>query len=106
MPVARNQAQAPSWNRFSAFGFFQVDRPDQIEMHFHDADEYWLICQGRAIAASEGKQFEIAPGDILFTRMGDYHGLVELLEAPLCGFYIEDELKDRKRPGHLHKQDE
>jgi mannose-6-phosphate isomerase-like protein (cupin superfamily) len=106
MPVARKAAEAPQWNRFSAFGIFQVNSVEDIEMHFHDADECWLIFQGRAVASSEGKHFEIGPGDVLFTKMGDYHGLVELLEAPLRGFYIEDELKGRKRPGHLHKEDE
>ena len=106
MPVARNAAQAPPWSRFSAFGMFQVSRAEQIEMHFHDGDEYWLIFAGRAIVSSEGQQYPIGPGDVLCTKMGDYHGLVEILEAPLRGFYIEDELKGRKRRGHLHQQDE
>lgn len=106
MPVAANVSQAPPWNRFSAFGMFQVHHPEDIELHFHDADEYWLILDGRALATSEGKQCEIGPGDVLFTKMGDYHGLIKIIEAPLRGFYIEDQLKGRQRPGHLHQQDE
>ena len=106
MPVARKTDEAPDWSRFSAFGVFQCEDAEKFDDHFHDAHEYWLIFQGRAIVQSEGKEYEVGPGDVVFTRMGDYHKVVKVAEAPLRGFYVEDELQGKKRRGHLHKEDE
>lgn len=102
MPVMRKPADKPDWVRWSNFGIGRLTSADQLERHFHDADEYWLIYSGRAIVLSEGEEYELGPGDILCTRMGDEHDVLEVIEAPFECFYIEDELTGRQRPGHLH----
>ena len=35
--------------------------------------------------------------------MGDEHDVLEVLQAPFRCFFIEDELRGRQRPGHLHQ---
>lgn len=102
MPVMQSLENRPEWVEWSAFGMTSVAHADDLEDHFHDADEYWLIFAGRARVSSEGSEFTIGPGDILCTRMGDDHGILEITEGPLKCFYIMDGLKGRCRPGHLH----
>ena len=52
---------------------------------------------------SEGQEYEIGPGDVLCTKMGDEHDILEIIESPLQTFWFEDELRGKKRPGHLHR---
>jgi len=103
MPVMRNTDQQPGWVKWSNFGLGTVTDAAQLERHFHDADEYWVVFEGRARVMSEGKEYEIGPGDVLCTHMGDEHDILEIIEGPLRTFWFEDELRGRKRPGHLHR---
>jgi len=103
MPVIRTHAEKPEWLKWSNFGVGIVHDAAGFDLHFHDADEYWLIYSGRAKVLSEGQEYEIGPGDILVTKMGEEHDILEILEGPLKSFWIEDELRGRMRPGHLHR---
>ncbi len=103
MPVARSVHGKPDWCSWSAFGTFECDDAAKFDDHFHDADEYWLIFEGRGIVRSEGVEYEVGPGDVVFTKMGENDDVVQVLEGPLRAFYIEDQLRGRQRPGHLHR---
>jgi len=91
---------------WSNFGFGTVHDAEAFDRHFHDADEYWVIISGRARVLSEGQEYVIGPGDILCTRMGEEHDIVDIIEGPLQTFWFEDELRGLKRPGHLHRPDD
>jgi mannose-6-phosphate isomerase-like protein (cupin superfamily) len=71
-----------------------------FDNHFHDCDEYWIVYQGRALAVSEGKEYEIGPGDCLATGMGHHHDLPQVYE-PLRAIYFETTMEGRKRIAHL-----
>lgn len=101
MPVMKNGHDKPDWVKWSAFGVFSCSRAADFDRHYHDADEYWLIFAGRAIILSEGIQYEVGPGDIVCTRMGEEHDFLHVLE-PVRAFYVEKELQGLKRSGHLH----
>ncbi len=102
MPVIRRTSDKPDWLQWSGFGIGVIEFADKFEPHFHDAHEYWFVFEGRARVKSEGQEFEIGPGDILVTKMGDEHDILKILEAPLKSFWVEDEVMGRMRPGHLH----
>lgn len=106
MPVVRSTKDKPEWLKWSAFGGGLVRDASELEMHFHDADEYWFILEGRARVISEGQEFTVGPGDILLTQMGEEHDILEIIEGPLRTFWVEDELRGRKRPGHLHRPED
>jgi mannose-6-phosphate isomerase-like protein (cupin superfamily) len=106
MPVMRNRTEKPDWVRWSNFGFARLESADQLRRHYHDADEYWLVYSGRARVLSEEIEYELGPGDILCTRMGDEHDVLEVLEAPFECIWIEDVLRGQKRPGHLYRNNE
>jgi mannose-6-phosphate isomerase-like protein (cupin superfamily) len=71
-----------------------------FDNHYHDCDEYWIIFEGRGLAVSEGKPYEVGPGDCVATGMGFHHDLPRVHE-PLRGVFFETTLEGQKRLGHL-----
>ena len=71
-----------------------------FDSHFHDCDEYWIILEGQARAVSEGKAYEMKPGDCLATGMGHHHDMPLVYES-VRGVYFETTLEGQKRRGHL-----
>jgi mannose-6-phosphate isomerase-like protein (cupin superfamily) len=76
------------------------EKNTELDCHYHDGDEYWIISEGRGIVFSEGKLYEVGPGDCLATGMGHMHDFVKVIE-PVRGVYFETSLEARKREGHL-----
>ena len=106
MPVIRRETlnEKPDWLKASAFGMFRVPKGGAVELHYHDADEIWFIVEGRARVVSEGREYEVGPGDLLCTGMGDEHGTIEVHED-ILGFFLEADLEGQKRTGHLHREE-
>ena len=79
-----------------------VDYPKEtcFDNHFHDCDEYWIVFSGSGVAVSEGKHYEIGPGDCVATRMGDHHDL-PIVHEPITAVFFETTLRGQKRLGHL-----
>ena len=79
-----------------------VDYPKNtcFDNHYHDCDEYWIILEGTAEAVTEGKHFEIGPGDSVATRMGHPHD-IPIAHGPYRAVYFETTVEGRKRHGHL-----
>jgi len=85
-----------------------VDKGDPVaylkqtnfDNHYHDCDEYWIILEGRGVVVSEGKMYEVGPGDCLATGMGHHHDFPRV-DAPVHGVYFETTLEGLKRQGHL-----
>jgi mannose-6-phosphate isomerase-like protein (cupin superfamily) len=71
-----------------------------IDRHYHDCDEYWIIFQGRGVAVSEGKHYEVGPGDCVATGMGHHHDF-PLVHEPVRAVYFETTLEGERRRGHL-----
>lgn len=108
MPVIRatTLSDKPEWLKASAFGLFRVPagNPAQFDLHYHDADEIWYIVEGRARILTEGTEYEVGPGDMVCTGMGDEHHVLAVHED-LLGFFLETELEGLKRRGHLHRDE-
>ena len=71
-----------------------------LDNHYHDCDEYWIFFEGRGVAVSEGRHYEVGIGDCVATGMGHHHD-VALISAPMKGVFFETTMEGRKRPGHL-----
>ena len=50
---------------------------------------------------SEGKEYYVKPGDIVCTKAGDEHDVLEVYED-LAAFWLEDATPSGGRTGHLH----
>src|SRR5438552_1374506 len=109
MPVIRtsdeplHRGNRPDWCQVTSAGVFRVPREGgRFDCHYHDFNEYWLIFQGRAKIRSEGQDYYVRAGDIVCTRAGDEHDVLEVYED-LAAFWFEDATPDGGRIGHLHK---
>ena len=112
MPVIRTSEKSmgagnrPEWSGVTSAGVFHVPtETGRFDCHFHDCNEYWLIFQGKAKIATEGVSFYVKKGDIVCTRAGDEHDVLEVYES-LQAFWFEDATPDGGRIGHLHRDPE
>ncbi len=112
MPVVKREdfgtTRAPEWAKVSggiaAMGCStRTARRDGDDPHFHDSEEFWFVLAGKARIRTEGEEHVVQPGDIVCTRMGDDHEIVEIVESPYTQVWINCNLRGRKRTGHLHK---
>ncbi|MCC2685151.1 MAG: hypothetical protein K0R75_2050 [Paenibacillaceae bacterium] len=71
-----------------------------FDNHYHDCDEYWIVFAGRGVAVSEGKHYEIGPGDCLATGKGFHHDF-PIVHTPVSAVFFETTMEGRKRRGHL-----
>ena len=111
MPVIRTSEKPvgpdnrPDWSRVTSGGIFGVPTNGGFfDCHYHDCHEYWLVFRGKARVMSEGREYYVKPGDVVFTRCGDEHDVVEVYED-LQAFWWEDETPEGGRIGHLHRDD-
>ncbi len=75
-------------------------RTTEFDNHYHDCDEFWIILEGSGRVVTEGRTYDVSPGDCVATRMGDHHDFPEVF-APVRGIFFESTLKGPKRKGHL-----
>ena len=107
MPIIQGEwANAPT-AEFPAWGLvrFEAGQRNSTELHYHDCDEFVFMVEGRCVMRSEGILYTLEKGDVLVTRMGDEHELVEIVEDTVY-FWLCGELRGQKRPGHLHRGEE
>jgi len=79
-----------------------IDYPKEtgFDNHYHDCDEYWILFEGSGVAVSEGKHYEVGPGDCIATGMGYHHDFPKVHE-PVKAVYFETTMEGEKRRGHL-----
>lgn len=102
MPIIQGpHANLPA-NDFTYWGLakFQKGQRHITEPHFHDCDEYVFMIEGKMLMRSEGIDYVLEPRDLLVTRMGDVHEVVEILEDTVY-FWAEGPMRGLKREGHL-----
>jgi len=110
MPIVKQQDfgtdRAPSWAKISggvtAMGCSTRDKGATVELHFHDAEEFWFVLNGKAKVMTDGKEYIVEKGDVVCTHMSDEHAILEIIEPPYTQVWIECNLRGQKRRGHLH----
>ena len=106
MPVVTSMRAGtpPHWSEVTAAGIFRISADDAatFDCHFHDCHEYWLVYKGRAKIVTEGIEHYVKPGNIVCTKAGDEHDMLEVYED-FEAFYFEDSTPSGGRTGHLHK---
>lgn len=112
MPIIKREdfgtERAPSWaivsGGINAMGYSTRDKNSKpVELHFHDAEEFWFVLNGKARVMTEGKEYIVGPGDVVCTYKGDEHAILEIIEEPYTQVWIECNLRGEKRSGHLHR---
>jgi len=114
MPIVKREDfgtdRAPEWccvrGGIAAMGCSSRSAGQPVEPHFHDAEEFWFVLEGRARVATEGQEHLVGPGDVVCTLMGDEHAILEVVQEPYTQVWIECRLRGRGRRGHLHRGEE
>lgn len=101
MPVIRRDAELtyPDWSEVSHYGVNHLKIGDEVELHYHDCNEYWIIISGRGYCTTEGDAYEIGPGDMVLTQKGNEHSLV--VTEDMVAVYFYGRMKPGGRHGHL-----
>jgi mannose-6-phosphate isomerase-like protein (cupin superfamily) len=94
----------PIWSETSKYGINTLRAGDMVKLHFHDANQFWIIIEGRGTATSEGITYELGPGDMLMTRAGDDHSLIVTEEMVAVYFY--GVMPPGGRFGYLYRGDD
>lgn len=114
MPIVKQAdfgtERAPAWckveNGIIAMGCSPREPGKTVELHFHDADEFWFVVAGKARVMTDGEEYTVEKGDVVCTQMGQEHAVLEVLEAPYTQVWIECALRGKRRRGHLHRPQE
>ena len=109
MPIVRTSEKAlgqgnrPDWSAVTSAGVFRVPTANgRFDCHYHDCHEYWLVFHGKARVMTEGRTSYVKAGDIVCTKAGDEHDVIEVYEG-LESFWFEDATPPGGRVGHLHR---
>ncbi|MGP4041090.1 cupin domain-containing protein [Gracilibacillus sp. D59] len=103
MPVIhlKDQTDFPQWSEINHYGINRLKKGQEIELHFHDSNEYWIIISGKGICTTEGNSYEIGEGDLVLTKKGDEHSLI--VTQDMVAVYIYGVLPKGGSVGYLYK---
>jgi mannose-6-phosphate isomerase-like protein (cupin superfamily) len=88
----------------NTFHVFRLSARTEVELHYHDFDEYWAFVEGRpevTLRSPNGalRQFVLGPGDMVACVRGVEHTL--WADHELVYFQYSSVLRGSERPGHL-----
>jgi mannose-6-phosphate isomerase-like protein (cupin superfamily) len=105
MPVIRVDNQKhelfPKWSEINHYGINHLKVGQEVPLHYHVCNEYWIIVNGRGICTTEGDTYEIGPGDMVLTQQGQEHSLVVTEE--MTAVYIYGKLPPGGKIGYLYR---
>jgi len=93
----------PEWWELSDCGVVTIQPGQEVDYHHHDCNEAWLVVEGRGVAVVGGREYQIGPGDVVYTQRGDEHTV--RAQTPITLVWMAGPLMLGGRPGHLHGQD-
>ncbi|MFC5653824.1 cupin domain-containing protein [Paenibacillus solisilvae] len=108
MPVIRadkqEQALFPTWSEINHYGINHLKAGQEVPLHYHACNEYWIIVSGRGICTTEGDTYELGPGDLVLTEQGQEHSL--LVTEEMTAVYIYGVLPPGGKIGYLYRTKE
>jgi mannose-6-phosphate isomerase-like protein (cupin superfamily) len=86
------------------FHEYRLPANSDVELHFHDYDEYWLFTSGRPLVtlrtpSGARREFQLEPGDMVACVRGVEHTLKA--DHELIYFQYSSVQTGGERPGHL-----
>jgi mannose-6-phosphate isomerase-like protein (cupin superfamily) len=94
----------PQWCQIPRAGFFRLPRQGgEHDCHYHDFNELYLICRGKAKIMNDGQEHYVKCGDIVCIKAGDEHDILEVYgDEDLELFWLYEPGATTGRFGHLH----
>jgi mannose-6-phosphate isomerase-like protein (cupin superfamily) len=105
---ALGPANKPEWCQTPRAGYFQLPKQGgEHDCHYHEYNELYLICRGKAKIANDGVYSYVKTGDIVCIKAGDEHDILEVYgEEGLELFWLYEPAPHGGQFGHLHRSAE
>lgn len=75
-------------------------RNTNFDNHYHDFDEYWIVCEGSGVVQDNGAFYEVEEGDCVATGSGNHHDF-PIVHQFVRALAIEIAPEEGARHGHL-----
>ena len=98
----------PEWCQTPSAGYFRMPKEGGAhDCHYHDYNELYLICRGKAKILSGGREYYVKAQDIICIRAGDEHDILEIYgDEDFELFWLYEPGSEGGRFGHLHRSPE
>jgi mannose-6-phosphate isomerase-like protein (cupin superfamily) len=98
----------PDWCQTPAAGYFRMAKEGGThDCHYHDFNELYLICRGKAKILNRGQEYYVKACDIVCIQAGDEHDILEIYgDEDLELFWLYEPGPENGRFGHLHRSPE
>jgi uncharacterized protein YjlB len=95
----------PDWCRTPAGGFFRMSKEGgEHDRHYHEYNELYLVCRGKAKILNGGEERYVRAHDIVCIKAGDEHDILEVYgDEDFELFWLYEPGPDDARLGHLHQ---
>jgi mannose-6-phosphate isomerase-like protein (cupin superfamily) len=105
---ALTTANKPGWCQIQRAGFFQLAKEGgEHDCHYHDFNELYLVCRGKAKLLNGGQEHYVRPGDIVCIKAGAEHDILEVYgDDDFQLFWLYEPGSPEGRYGHLHRSPE
>ena len=103
--VSLGPENRPDWCLTPRAGYFQLAREGgEHDCHYHEYNELYLICRGKAKLWIDGGEYYVRAGDIVCIKAGDEHDILEVYgDEGLELFWLYEPSAPGGRFGHLHR---
>lgn len=98
----------PEWCQTPTAGYFHMSKEGGWhDLHYHDYNELYLVCRGKAKILNGGKEVYVQARDIVCIRAGDEHDILEVYgDEDFELFWLYEPGPEDGRLGHLHRSPE
>lgn len=91
----------------ATFHIYRLPADTDVELHYHDMDEYWMFMSGNPRITLRGptgvqQEFSLEPGDLVACVRGVEHTL--WADHELVYYQYTSVLTGSERPGHLTRE--
>jgi mannose-6-phosphate isomerase-like protein (cupin superfamily) len=95
----------PDWCQTPAAGYFRMPKEGGThDCHYHDYNELYLVCRGKAKILNDGKEYYVTAHDVVCIKAGNEHDILEIYgDEDLELFWLYEPGPESGRFGHLHR---
>lgn len=94
----------PPWCQLPSGGYFRMPSAGgEHDRHYHEFNELYLICGGKAKILNDGEEHYVRTGDMVCIRAGVEHDILEIYgDEALELFWLYEPGPENGRFGHLY----
>tara|TARA_Y100000588_G_scaffold238832_1_gene252549 strand:+ start:13148 stop:13546 length:399 start_codon:yes stop_codon:yes gene_type:complete len=95
----------PDWCQTPTAGYFRMSKEGgEHDCHYHDYNELYLVCRGKAKILNGGEESYVRARDIVCIKAGDEHDILEVYgDEDFELFWLYEPGSEDGRLGYLHR---